>query len=155
MCLVQFLANIIIIIIIIRFEDDMARYVCLTVTFLPCGLYKREGFVYLFLRMSTEHNTLITVFFFFFHLRTRQLLPTFPRIMSAVSHTLDLLHKCFLHWLGYWYLTFDWLLAYHSYIFLSCLLSRSPNWFIMQTIGSLLLLNLVIDIREATLKKAK
>ena len=65
MCLVQFLANIIIIIIIIRFEDDMARYVCLTVTFLPCGLYKREGFVYLFLRMSTEHNTLITVFFFF------------------------------------------------------------------------------------------
>lgn len=43
-CLVQFLANIIII-TIIRFEDDIARYVCLTVTFLPCGSYKREGFV--------------------------------------------------------------------------------------------------------------
>lgn len=73
--------------------------------------------------------------------------------MTAVSHILGQLHKCFLHWLGWHSLTFDWLLAYHSYIFRSCLPSGSPNWFIMQASGSLLLVNLVIDIREATFLK--
>lgn len=93
---------------------------------------------------------------FFFIWRTKHQLPHSPAIVELLwllSLTAWVSYTSVSHKPGCYYLAFGWLLACYPYI--TYLFSESPNWFIMQANGSLLLLNLVIDNREVNFLKGK
>lgn len=104
-------------------------------------------FNFILLKLSAEHDTIFDGFFHFKD-RTSTLPPPFHvgDTLIAVFDILSWLHKCFPHRPGCYYFALDWTLGCRSYII--CLYSGSQNWPVTQASGSLLLLNLVIDLEK-------